>query len=152
MPPDTQKHPDPLDHLAAIAESSAPPSMDSAPGSEGTDPAPPSITNAQALAGALGAGREAFCFFTKLSAPRSVLTDSRISELAALAEPVLAKHGIDLGQYLGDYAPELALAVATFGIVVELRAAVAAEVASKAKTEPSAGPVTVDAEPNGHAD
>lgn len=145
--------PDPLDQLAGLAESSAPTIGDGLPGSDGTDSAgPPPITNAQALAGALGAGREAFCFFTKLTAPRTVLTDARIGELASLAEPVLAKHGIDLGAYIGDFAPELALAVATFGLVVELRAAVAAEVATKAKTEPSAGPVTVDAEPNGSAD
>lgn len=144
--------PDPLDHLADLAESSAPPIMDGAPGSDGTDSGPPPITNAQALAGALGAGREAFCFFTKLQSPRVVLTDARIGELAALAEPVLTKHGIDLGQYLGDYGPELALAVATFGLVMELRAAVVAEVASKPKPETEAAPVTVDAEPNGRAD
>jgi hypothetical protein len=123
--------PDPLDLLAAQAEQDEATSSSSEPGAApGAEPQ--AVTNAQAVAGALAAGREAFCFFTKLESPRRVLTDDRVGQLAALAAPVLAKHGIELGQYLGDYAAELALAVAAFSVVVELRAAVNAEIASKA--------------------
>lgn len=123
--------PDPLDLLANQAEQDQAQSSAGEPGAvPGADPQ--AVTNAQAVAGALAAGREAFCFFTKLESPRRVLNDDRVGQLAALADPVLAKHGIELGQYLGDYAAELALAVAAFSVVVELRAAVNAEIASKA--------------------
>ena len=132
----------PLDQLAAQAETLGAP--DDAPGqgapADAGQPEPQGMTNAQAVAGALAAGREAFCFFTKLQSPRTVLSDERIGNLASLAEPVLAKHGIDLGQYLGDYAPELALIVAVVSVGSELRAAALAEIAAKEKTQPEAKP------------
>ena len=133
---------DPLDHLAAQAETLAAPTDgqgQGAPGEAG-QAEPLGMSNAQAVAGALAAGREAFCFFTKLQSPRAVLSDQRIGELAALAEPVLAKHGIDLGQYLGDYAAELALVLAVVSVSSELRAAALAEIAAKEKTKPEAKP------------
>lgn len=104
------------------------------------------MTNAQAMAGAIAAGREAFCFFTKLESPRRVLDDDRVGQLAALADPVLTKHGIELGKYLGDYGPEIALAVGVFAVVTELRAAVAAEVKAKAPKDKEPDPNTLDAE------
>ena len=137
---------DPLDQLALQAELDAGPSGSTGePGADfDQDTQPPPVTNAQAFAGAVAAGREMFCFFTKLESPRRVLNDGRITELAALVDPVLAKHGIQLGQYLGDYGAELALAVATFSLVTELRAAVNAELAAKAPKEESAPAQMVD--------
>lgn len=135
---DRTNPPNPLDALAFQAEQeqvrdAGAPGEPGTMGEEGTEPI--GITNAQAFAGALAAGREAFCFFTKLESPRRVLDDDRVGQLAALADPVLTKHGIQLGRYLGDYGAELALAVALFGVVTELRAAVNAEIASKAPKE-----------------
>ena len=135
---------DPLDMLALQAEADAGPSSTGEPGAAPGQDTPPPITNAQAFAGALAAGREMFCFFTKLESPRRVLNDSRVTELAALVDPVLSKHGIQLGEYLGDYGAELALAVATFSLVTELRAAVNAELAAKAPKEAPAPTEMVD--------
>jgi len=138
MPPDNN----PLDQLASQAEAMATPSDPQGQGAaeDAGQAEPQGMTNAQAVAGALAAGREAFCFFTKLQSPRVVLNDGRIGELANLAEPVLAKHGIDLGKYLGDYAPELALLVAVIAVGSELRTAALNEIAAKEKTQPEAKP------------
>lgn len=92
----------------------------------------PSLSNAQAIAGAIGAGREAFCFFTKLTSPRRVLDDATVSGLGELWAPVLDKHGIRLGEYLGDYALEIAAVLGTVAIAAQLRTAAAAEI--KAQT------------------
>ena len=138
MPPESN----PLDQLAAQAENLGASSESQGQGAaaDAGQAEPQGMTNAQAVAGALAAGREAFCFFTKLQSPRVVLNDGRIGELANLAEPVLAKHGIDLGKYLGDYAPELALLVAVIAVGSELRTAALNEIAAKEKTQPEAKP------------
>lgn len=125
--------PDPLDALAAQAESLNA-SEEPQPGQ--AQPIPP-LTNAQAVAGAIGAGREAFCFFTKLKSPRAVLDDATVGQLGELWGPVLDKHGINLSAYLGDYALEIAAAIGTFAIAAQLRTAVQAEIKAQ----------TVDAEP-----
>ena len=142
-----QAGPDPLDALALEADRDAAQGIAAglddigpAAGNPAADATAPAISNAQAVAGAIAAGREAFCFFTKLESPRRVLTDDRAGQLAALADPVLTKHGIELGRYLGDYGAELALAIGLFSVVSELRAAVAAELASRAAKNPE--PVT----------
>lgn len=127
--------PDPLDALAAQAETlNASEDQQQQPGQ--AEPIP-KLTNAQAIAGAVGAGREAFCFFTKLKSPRAVLDDATVGQLGELWGPVLDKHGINLGEYLGDYALEIAAAIGTFAIAAQLRTAVNAEIKAQ----------TVDAEP-----
>lgn len=93
--------------------------------------AAPPITNAQAFAGAIGAAREAFCFFTKLNSPKSVLTDDRVGQLGALWGPVFDKHGFSLGDIMGDYALEFSAVIGTISVVTELRAAVTAEIAQR---------------------
>lgn len=127
---------DPLDLLAGQAESvEADGAFTGSFGEPLPQPEPEGITNAQAFAGALAAGREAFCFFTKLESPRRVMTDDRVGQLATLADPVLKKHNIELGKYLGDFGPEIALAVGVFSLVTELRAAVASEIAERKAAE-----------------
>lgn len=125
--------PDPLDALAAQAETLNA-SEEPQPGQA---QAIPPLTNAQAIAGAIGAGREAFCFFTKLKSPRAVLDDATVSQLGELWGPVLDKHGINLSAYLGDYGLEIAAAIGTFAIAAQLRTAINAEIKAQ----------TVDAEP-----
>ena len=112
--------------------------LEAGEGLEGAAPAAPLITNAQAFAGAMGAAREAFCFFTKLESPRVVLTDDKVSQLGALWGPVLDKHGINLGDVMGDYALEFTAVIGTISVVGELRQAVTLEIAArsiKAKAE-----------------
>lgn len=123
---------DPLDAMAAQA-ATLESDFEAAPGAD--QAAPVQLTNVQAIAGAIGAGREAFCFFTKLESPRRVLVDDTVQQLAALWAPVADKHGFNLGDYLGDYALELAAAIGTFTIVAQLRSAVALEIAEKQKHE-----------------
>lgn len=101
--------------------------QDGVPG-EG-DPTP--LTAAQIIGGALAAGREVFCLVTKLDSPKRVLTDDRAQHLGALWGPVCEKHGIDLAKYLGDYALEVGALVGSFAVVMELRAAVTAEIVAK---------------------
>lgn len=108
---------------------------------------PQGLTNEQALGGALAAGREAFCAFTKLQSPRATLDDEAVQKLAALWGPVLSKHGIDLGRYIGDYAMEFAAVIGSFSIAGAVRAGVLAELAErKAKAKAS----TPD-DPDAHA-
>lgn len=121
---------DPLDVLASQAEQQQQAETPEQPGQPVQQP-PQVITNAQAIAGAIGAGREAFCFFTKLQSPRKVLDDGRVQQLAGLADPVLTKYGINVGAMIGDFGPELALAAGLFAVVLELRQAVTLELAAK---------------------
>lgn len=149
---DATTKPDPLDALAAQAGASmaTPPlgegvtDLDAAGGH--AEDAPPPMTNEQALAGALAAGREAFCVFTKLQSPRATLTDDKVQQLAGLWGPVLSKHGIDLGRYLGDYALEVAAVIGTFGIAAAVRAGVQAEMAER-KRAAEALPAADSADP-----
>lgn len=141
MTDQTKKPLDPLDVLARQAEQI---DMDAAQDMPGQELPPQAITNAQAIAGAIGAGREAFCFFTKLESPRQVLNDGRVQQLAALADPVLTKYGINVGAMIGDFGPELALAAGLFGVVLELRQAVTLEVASKAPQKQAQDVQTVE--------
>lgn len=126
--PDT----DPLDAMAEQA--GAPVEGQSAPLDDVSTT--PAISNAQILAGAIAAGRDAFCAFTKLQSPRTILTDDRVQTVGDLWGPVCDKHGWNLGKYLGDYAVEFTAIVGTIGIVAEIRAAVRAELAAlKAEQE-----------------
>lgn len=139
---------DPLDLLAGQAEQVEQSSdFTGSFGEPIPEQQPEGITNAQAFAGALAAGREAFCFFTKLDSPRRVMTDDRVGQLAALADPVLKKHNIELGKYLGDFGPEIALAVGVFSLVTELRGAVAAEIAERKAAEKKTDQVAQDPQP-----
>ncbi len=117
----------PLDALAAQADTLH---AEPLPGQLGDEPEALGLSNEQTIAGAIGAAREAFCFFTRLESPRRVLDDPTVSQLATLWAPVCEKHGINLGQYLGDYALELAAAIGTFTVVASLRTAVVAELAA----------------------
>lgn len=129
---------DPLDLLAAQAESmGASQDAEAQPGE--AQPIPP-LSNAQAIAVAIGAGREAFCFFTKLKSPRTVLDDATVGQLGELWGPVLDKHGINLGDYLGDYALEIAAAIGTFSIAAALRTAINAEIKSQTIDAEQAAP------------
>jgi hypothetical protein len=115
------------------------------PGEPVADTPEPGLTNAQVFAGAIAAGREVFCLVTKLQSPKIVLTDDRTTQIGALWGPVLDKHGIQLGDYLGDYALEIAAVIGTIGIAAELRTAVSAELASrKPDTTEQAAPVVVE--------
>ena len=53
---------------------------------------------------------------------------------------MLDKHGINLAQYLGDYALEFAAVIGSITIVAELRAAVTAELAARAPVDIQATP------------
>lgn len=114
-----------------------------APGSPG-EPQALVISNAQAFAGAIGAAREAFCFFTKLESPRVVLTDEKVGQLGMLWGPVLDKHGINLQDVMGDYVLEFTAVMGTISIVGELRAAVQAELATRAAKTKPAEPASVE--------
>lgn len=90
-------------------------------------PPPPPLTSAQILAGAICAGREVFCAVTQFQSPRRHLDDATAAHLGELWGPVLEKHNIDLGKYLGDWGVEIAAVLGTAGIVMTLRKAVMAE-------------------------
>jgi len=139
-----------LENLAAQADAQAlNHQQEAAPGAAPEAPEPAGPTNAQILAGAIAAGREVFCVVTKLEAPRHGLSDEHAAQLGALWAPVLEKHGIDMGKYLGDYALELAAAMGTFTIVVNLRKMVLYEIAMKeraAKPPPAAAPADIPPE------
>lgn len=144
---------DPLDHLAQQAEAS----LSDPPMGQGTTDLdasyqqdPPGLSNEQALGGALAAGREAFCAFTKLKSPRTTLNDDAVHQLAALWGPVLSKHGINLSQYIGDYALEFAAVVGSFTIAGAVRAGVLAELAAR-KAEAAPKDTTLDTVPAAHA-
>lgn len=120
-----------LDDLAAVADN-----MGGGAGEPpGTDltvidgPQPP--TNAQLLAVALTAGRDVFCGFTKLQSPLTTLPDDKVKALADAWGPVLDKHGINLTQYMGDFALEFAALAVTLQIGLEVRAGVQAEIAQR---------------------
>lgn len=104
----------------------------------------PVLTNAQAVAASIGAAREGFCYFTKLESPRAVLTDDKISQLGMLWGPVLDKHGVNLQEVMGDYMLEFTAVVGTISIVGELRAAVQAELATRAAKTKPAEPASVE--------
>lgn len=93
--------------------------------------APEKPSSAQIISGAVAAGREVFCLVAKLQSPKVHLDDATAQQLGALWGPVLDKHGIDLGQYLGDYALEIAAVIGTVTIGAGVRSAVLAEIAAK---------------------
>lgn len=133
------KNTDPLDQLAAQAEASLsnPPLGQGVTDLDTAGPQdPPALTNEQALGGALAAGREAFCAFTRLQSPRTTLDDKAVQTLAELWGPVLTKYGINVGALVEDYALELAAVIGSFGIAAAVRSGVMAEIADrKAKEE-----------------
>jgi hypothetical protein len=100
------------------------------PDTAAADPAaapPPPLTSAQIIAGAISAGREVFCAVTQFQSPRRHLDDATAQHLGELWGPVLEKHNIDLGKYLGDWGVEIAAVLGTAGIVLTLRKAVMQE-------------------------
>ena len=100
------------------------------PDTAAADPAaapPPPLTSAQIIAGAISAGREVFCAVTQFQSPRRHLDDATAQHLGELWGPVLEKHHIDLGKYLGDWGVEIAAVLGTAGIVLTLRKAVMQE-------------------------
>ncbi len=127
-----------LDDLSIAADALDRAAPGGAPGAavEVLDAAPPP-GNAQILAGALAAGREAFCMFTQLESPRRHLSDDKVQQLGDVWAPVLDKHGIDLARYMSDWGVELAAALLTFQIVRELREGVKAEIAAREAAKPA---------------
>ena len=96
-------------------------------------PEPEALTAAQIIGGALAAGREVFCLVTKMDSPRKTLDDDTAQRIGALWGPVLDKHGIDLGKYLGDYALEAAAIIGTVTIAASVRRGVMDEMAAMDK-------------------
>lgn len=125
---------DPLDALASQAATLETSTDNPAPGEEAEIP---KLSNEQAIAGAIGAAREAFCFFTKLESPKRILNDGIVGELGALWAPVADKYNLNLGDYMVGYALELAAAIGTITIVSQLRSAVSAEIAIKKAAQDS---------------
>lgn len=122
----TKAAPDDLEQLTfspAAGESTAP--------QQDAEQAPAEPTAAQIIGGALAAGREVFCMVTKLESPRKTLDDETAQKVGALWGPVLEKHGIDLGRYIGDYGAEIAAAIGTLSIVAAVRRGVMDEIATK---------------------
>lgn len=101
--------------------------------------APPTANNATIIAGAVSAGREAFCFFTKLQSLRVTLNDEIATGLGEAVGPALSKHGIELKALIGDFGAELTAAAALYAVVTGVidghRAEVAAIKASRAEAE-----------------
>lgn len=93
-------------------------------------PEPEALTAAQIIGGALAAGREVFCMVTKMDSPRKTLDDDTAQRIGALWGPVLDKHGIDLGKYIGDYALEAAAVIGTITIAASVRRGVLDEMAA----------------------
>jgi hypothetical protein len=143
-----------LESLAAEAQAS----MNEPPLGQGTTDldaayageAPP-ISNQQAIAGALAAGREAFCLFTKLQSPKQTLDDATCDQLSAVWAKVLDKRGIQLSKYMGDYAAEIAAAMATFAVAKAVHGGVQAELAARRSetAEPPAADSTADGSAQG---
>lgn len=149
----TTTPPSGLDNLAAEAQAS----MAEPPLGQGTTDldaayageAPP-ISNQQAIASALAAGREAFCLFTKLQSPQQTLDDATCDQLGAVWSKVLDKRGIQLSKYMGDYAAEIAAAFATFAVARAVHGGVQAELAARRKSE-TAEPPAADTTADGSA-
>lgn len=145
---------DELDNLAsAAAASMTPPPLGEGPtdldvaAAAGQGPAP-AISNADAIKGALHAAREVFCMFTKLESPRATLGDESIDQLGKLWGAVCDKRQINLAGYLGDYAAEIAAAVASISIAATVRAGVIAELAARKTKEPADQPEGAAAAPD----
>lgn len=128
---DTSATVDPLDALATEAAAADLPAAQGQGAAPAAPEGPPPMTNAQALAAALGLGRDGFCKWTGLESPQRVLTDEKVQEVAALWDPVLTKYGVNVGDYLGPYALEITAVIGTAVIAFELRQAVRAEIAAK---------------------
>lgn len=122
-----------LEALALEAESIQSEQQDQtgAPGQDQGQDQPQALTNAQVLGGAIAAARSVFCMVTKLESPARILDDATAQRLGAAWGPVLDKHGINLGDTMGAYALEFTAAIVTFEVVMQLRAAVGAEIAAK---------------------
>lgn len=104
----------------------------------------PQLTNAQAIAGAVIMGREVFCGYTKLKSPRAVLPNEVAGQLGEMWGPVCDKHGINLHEWLGDYALEFAAIMGTMAILGQVRAAVQAEIAAIKAAEKKPEPAAAD--------
>jgi hypothetical protein len=105
----------------------------------------PKLTNAQILAGALGAGRDVFCLVTDFKTPKATLSDENCTTLGDAWGKVCDKRGWNLNGYLGDYALEIAAALATVAIAKAVADGVKAEIAQRepvdvSSSEPDAPP------------
>lgn len=132
-----------LDSLAHQAEAAAVPPLGEGStdldvaASAGQGPAP-AISNAEMIKGALVAGRDMFCLFTKLDSPRATMDEASLQGVADLWGKVCDKRQINLAGYLGDYAAEIAAAIATISLAASVRAGVMAELAERRANEPKA--------------
>lgn len=126
-----------LEALAFEAEAMRSTAGQDGPAQASQEQEPQGLTNAQILGGAIAAARSVFCAVTKLESPARVIDDATAQRLGAAWGPVLDKHGINLGDTMGAYALEFTAAIVTFEVVMQVRTAVAAELAAKAaKQEP----------------
>lgn len=136
-----------FDKMAADAEAAlgAGAAGGTEPGTEKVVAEPiPSLTNAQAIEGAVIMAREAFCGMTKLKSPRAALPNEGARQLGELWGPVCDKHGINLAEWIGDYVLEFSAIMATVAILTQVRAAVQAEIAAMKAAEKKPEPAAAD--------
>lgn len=122
-----------LEALAQQAESMEAEAVAAAPGAPGepATPEPEKLSNAQILSGGLIAGRGVFCSVTKFESPKTTLSDDSAHRLGEVWGPLFTKWGIELGDYVGEYALELAAIVVTAEIGLSVRAGVVAEMIAR---------------------
>ena len=140
-PPPGDDFADLVGQAAQIDESNdqagAPGASSSSPG----EPAAPALTNAQCLLMAAQLVRETVCTMAKVESPRRSANDETLAPLAEAWAAVLDKHGINLGQHMGEYALELRAAGMTAAVFVQVRAELRAELeAAQAKAKAQADP------------
>ena len=145
MTKNTTPAPGGLDALAAEAETLTDTTTPGAAQGAQPEPDAPGLTNAQIVGGAIAAARTVFCAVTKLDSPNVHLDDAAAQRLGAVWGPVLDKHGIDMGELMGDWGVEIAAIVVTAEIGMSLRRAVLDEIAAKAaKPVQSDAPASVE--------
>jgi hypothetical protein len=96
---------------------------------------PPELSNAQLIAGALGAGRDVFCMVTAYQTPKVTLSDDNCGTLGDAWGKVCDKRGWRLGGYLGDYMAEISAVMATVVIAKAVADGVKAEQAAREPVE-----------------
>jgi len=138
---------DPLESLAAEADSFDK-QADPAPGGEPGAAAPePSISNAKVLLMAFEMIRETLCVIAGVKSPKTTCASDKLEPLAQAWADVCDKHGLDLSAMVGDWIVELKAVALTVPVIMAARAALSAEIdgmkaARDAKTveaEPSRG-------------
>lgn len=130
-----------LEALATEAETLHTDQPEASTAQAGSD-APPPLTNAQVLGGAIAAARSVFCAVTKLESPARVLDDNAAQRLGQAWGPVLDKYGIQLHETMGAFMVEITAVLVTIEIGMQLRMAVLSELAAR-----NAKPVTPESAP-----